>query len=1594
MVIGSSLVSRYFIAIAAVAAGVFLRLLITDQFGPGLPTYVTFYPAIIFTALLAGYGPGFIATIAFALIADLWLLAPIGRLSPGNIIEAIGLGFFILMGVLITLFMGRYRGIRGKLEILVKERTREFNAANEQLRAEIRERILAEDALRGSKDFARRRLDEIEQLYRTTPVGLCVLDVDLRYVKINERLAQMNGHTVEEHLGVRMRDLIPEIADLVEPMLLNVLKTGQGILDQELTAESAPGMRGYFTVSYLPLFDNAGRVTGINAVIEDITDRKRAENAVRESEERLRFHTENSPMAVVEWNTEFVVTRWAGEAERMFGWSAAETVGKPLAGLNMVYEEDIPIVENVMARLAGGGMPHVVSTNRNYTKSGNIIHCTWYNSILKDTQGRMKSVLSQVLDITGSVAAEQLIKQNARELQLILDSVPAIVYYKDLNNRFIRINKEFEKIMGREKSELEGRSLSELYPAEQAEAFRRDDLEVAESKRPKTGILEPMETIQGTRWVQTHKVPFFDEKGEVAGIIGFAVDISERLRIEGEIRRKEADLMEAQRIAHLGSWYWDAATDVTVGSDELLRIYGFDPATQKMPDFKDQKGLCYPEEEWEKVNSAVEQTVQTGIGYELDVQAFRNGAPIWVTTRSERICDAAGAVIGLRGTVQDITERKKAEQALRDSEYFYHETLESIPGMVFTTRPDGYCDFQSQQWVDFTGVPMIEHLGNGWNKLLHPGDRPRAFAAWRAAVEEKAPYDLEYRVRHFDGTYEWFKVRGNPIRDASGKIMRWFGVAVSIEGIKKAQDALSASRVEALREKNRLEAVMEALSVGVAILDEKGENIQSNLEFEKIWGSTIPRTTGINDYDFHKAWWLDSGEKVLADEWASARAVKNGETVIGQAMRIERFDGSKAYIQNSAAPILDSQLRIDGCAVSLMDITAYIEAQERLRQSTARFETLAMTAAELLRNPEPQKLVERLCTRIMRMLDCQVFFNFLSVFETGKLYLNACAGIPEEEVRRIRWLDYGVAVCGCVARDGSRIVAEQIQCTTDPRTELVKSYGVRAYACHPLMGEEGKVIGTLSFGSRTRDTFSDDDLSLMKAVTDQVATAMVRLNNEEELRARELQARKQSAELETVFSAQTDAILVYGPDATVIRSNAAARAMLGFDPLGKKLEHTPDAAGTGAGAELGATFRALKGETVTNGISEFIDPAGLPRTLLSSSSPMRDSEGTILGAVTVSRDITERRRAEQALRESESRLRHAESIAHLGHWSLDLETNEYSWSDEMYRIFGVNRADFIPRRESLGVLIHPDDIALFEGAIGGACMEGTCEFELRGLRSDGSVRYLSGGGEALRSEQGRPVNVFGTILDVTDLRRTERDLYEKNAELERFTYSISHDLKSPLVTIKTFLEYLKKDLYRSDSEKIEKDILYMNNAAERMGRLLGEILEMSRVGRVGNPPVRVSFRETVSEALGLVAGQVTKRGVEIQVEDSPAVFFGDRARLVEIWQNLVENAVKFLGDREDPRIEIGVEGDGRDAVFFVRDNGTGIDPRFHEKIFGLFEKLDPKTEGTGLGLALVKKIVETLDGRIVVESAGPGEGACFRFTLPEAMAGIEIGERS
>jgi K+-sensing histidine kinase KdpD len=233
-----------------------------------------------------------------------------------------------------------------------------------------------------------------------------------------------------------------------------------------------------------------------------------------------------------------------------------------------------------------------------------------------------------------------------------------------------------------------------------------------------------------------------------------------------------------------------------------------------------------------------------------------------------------------------------------------------------------------------------------------------------------------------------------------------------------------------------------------------------------------------------------------------------------------------------------------------------------------------------------------------------------------------------------------------------------------------------------------------------------------------------------------------------------------------------------------------------------------------------------------------------------------------------------------------------------------------------------------------------------------------------------------------------RELEAKNAELEWFTYAVSHDLKSPLVTIRGFLGFLEKDAMAGNLDQFQADLGRITEAADRMQRLLTELLELSRIGHAMSLPQEVPFEAIAREAVELVQGRIQARGVHVEIAPNLPIVHGDRARLVEVVQNLIDNAAKFMGDQPQPCVQIGTcrtDGDGK-PVFFVKDNGIGIDPQYHERVFGLFNKLDAHSEGTGIGLTLVKRIIEVHGGRAWIESNGTGQGIIFYFTLPAQAA--------
>jgi signal transduction histidine kinase len=233
-----------------------------------------------------------------------------------------------------------------------------------------------------------------------------------------------------------------------------------------------------------------------------------------------------------------------------------------------------------------------------------------------------------------------------------------------------------------------------------------------------------------------------------------------------------------------------------------------------------------------------------------------------------------------------------------------------------------------------------------------------------------------------------------------------------------------------------------------------------------------------------------------------------------------------------------------------------------------------------------------------------------------------------------------------------------------------------------------------------------------------------------------------------------------------------------------------------------------------------------------------------------------------------------------------------------------------------------------------------------------------------------------------ELKRINEQLEHKVAELERFTYTVSHELKNPVVTIKGFLGSVENDIRSGNYEKAQKDFRRITNATDNLNNTLSDLLKLSRIGNITPSFEEFSLFDLIHEVVKVLEEKLRSKNITINISPTLPIIYCDRARLGEVFENLIDNAAKYMGDQSTPHIEIGQRPE-KDPIFYVKDNGMGIEPQFQTRIFGLFEKLNTTSEGTGIGLAIVKRSIETRGGRVWVESDGLGKGSTFCFTIPD-----------
>jgi len=426
----------------------------------------------------------------------------------------------------------------------------------------------------------------------------------------------------------------------------------------------------------------------------------------------------------------------------------------------------------------------------------------------------------------------------------------------------------------------------------------------------------------------------------------------------------------------------------------------------------------------------------------------------------------------------------------------------------------------------------------------------------------------------------------------------------------------------------RYRILFETFPLGINITDRDGRIVEANRKSKQLLGLSRHKYTR-RTIDA-PAWRIirPDGTPMPVEEYPSVRAMKSGDMVENVEMGVIKPDGSVAWINVSAAPIPDPDA---GVAITFGDITARRQADEALQQSLKRFELLARTAGSLLQTPDPRKAIKSLCRQVMKYLDCQAFINYLVDERARRLKLNAYTGIPRKEIRSVESLEYGMQISGNVAREKVCMVCERIQDTQDERTALLKANGVKAYASYPLLAEGGRVIGTLAFGTKSRETFSRADIALMKAVADQLAVAMVRQQSEQALRLSESRYRSlMELSPNAIYINRNNRIELLNPAAIDLFGAASAERILGKSPLEVSHPDCHDA--------VAARLRALRhGRSIYCSEEKILRTDGTVRDVEVSAAPFHDHGGRAFQVIL--RDVTERKKREEELRKVNRVLR-------------------------------------------------------------------------------------------------------------------------------------------------------------------------------------------------------------------------------------------------------------------------------------------------------------------------------------------------------------------
>lgn len=1388
------------------------------------------------------------------------------------------------------------------------------------------------------------KLNESEKWFRIaqeiSPDGFTILHplrnkkgeaVDFTWVFENQAIAKINGTDPNTIIGKRLLDLFPSHRGTkIFDSYVHVANTSESLIIEEVYVGEILSKPTWLRLVIVPLGDD------IAVLNQNITDRKLAEEAVRESEAKFRAIFEIASLGIAQVNPSngkiILVNRYY---ETITGYTTEELL--KISFVELTHPDDRKQDWEIFNKAMRGEMEYR-NVKRYVKKDGTIVWVRVHVAFIRDEQGKPIRTVAICEDITLQKDEEQRLKllesviTNTNDAILITEAEP----FEEPGPRILYVNEAFSKMTGYSAKEVIGNTPRIL------QGPNSDKAELARlGKALRNWEACDITTINYKKsgeefWINISVSPVANEKGWFTHWIAIERDVTEQKNKE---REKELlgqisldfsidnDLDTSahslcKTISKFGKFdfveLWLPNLD-----NSLIQLFGHHAQTPNAAIFYEEskdvisfaKSVGLPGKVWQKRSSLLWKDIDKKDDFNRKEAAQK--ASINLAMGIPLICNDNIVGVLVIGTQKDRNYLKRYIKVFEQFEQFigseinrkrleqdlYH-LYNAIPDIICITDMKGKFLKINKAGCELIGYNEDEIINNTFDKFLHPDDRDLSKNDLFKLNNGQNTFGFENRYITKNGEIIW---------------LSWTSNFSQKDGLIYAS-ARNITEEKKLRELNRQANTL--AKIGSWEMD-----LTSNKLY---WSDLMHEIHGTDPKSYTPD--LEAGVKFYREDFrelvqeAIQNCIDNGAPIDFEAIVITTSGNERWIKAIGNAEFIDGKCqRFFG---SFQDIHASksleIQIREILGSISDAFYAMDKDWNFTYFNKEAENLLLQKAEDVLGK-------NIWELFPSAKDTL------LQEMYQRVAISENPESIEYLFPGDG-------------------KWYEVNAY---PSQGG-----------------------------------VSVYFKNIDERKQAAEQLEKAYQEKNSILERIGDAFFALDKNWNVTYWNKRAEEIIGIpreDLIGYNLwEKFPLA----KDLEFFKQYeRAFKTQTPVN-FEEFFQPFNQWYEANGYPSPE--------GISVFFRDITQKKFAEKIVLEANERFEKVTEATNDAIWDYDLVNNHLFWGKGFYTLFGYNPEVIKPSFELLVSLIHEDDRDRIVNQVMHYMADPNLKDwyeEYRFRKADNTFAYVIDRATFIRNSEGSVIRVIGAMNDISErknfeqqlialnesLKQYAQDLEITNEQLEQFAYVASHDLQEPLRMITSFLDQLKRKYGDRLDDKAHQYIYFASDGAKRMKQIILDLLEYSRAGRLEEPIEKINVNQILSEYQLLRSKVISEKDVKFNVEDIP-LMQGYKAPLIQTLHCLMDNAIKYSKQGVAPQVNVASVDMGDYWMLSVADNGIGIEPEYFEKIFIIFQRLHSREnyEGTGIGLSIAKKHVESWGGKIWVEST-PGEGSVFQFTIPKAI---------